>query len=42
MLPALAVATPAASDRTHGNGTHTWAEFWKDDLAALLKDSEAP
>jgi len=31
-----------ASDRTHGHGTHTWAEFWKDDLAALLKDSEAP
>ncbi len=30
-----------ASDRTHGHGTHTWAEFWKDELAGLLKDSEA-
>jgi len=30
-----------ASDRTHGHGTHTWAEFWKDELAALLRDSEA-
>jgi homoserine O-acetyltransferase len=29
-----------ASDQTHGHGTHTWAEFWKDELAALLKDSE--
>lgn len=29
-----------ASDRTRGHGTHTWAEFWKDELAALLKDSE--
>ena len=31
-----------ASDRTHGHGTHTWAEFWKDELATLLKDSEGP
>jgi len=31
-----------ASDKTHGHGTHTWAEFWKDELAALLKDSEGP
>jgi homoserine O-acetyltransferase len=30
-----------ASDRTRGHGTHTWAEFWKDELAALLKESEA-
>ena len=30
-----------ASDRTHGHGTHTWAEFWKDELAALLRESEA-
>jgi len=30
-----------ASDRTHGHGTHTWAEFWKDDLAVLLRESEA-
>jgi homoserine O-acetyltransferase len=25
---------------THGHGTHTWAVFWKDELAALLKRSE--
>ena len=24
---------------THGHGTHTWAEFWKADLADLLKRS---
>jgi homoserine O-acetyltransferase len=24
---------------THGHGTHTWAVFWKDDLADLLKRS---
>jgi homoserine O-acetyltransferase len=30
-----------ATDRTRGHGTHTWAEFWKDELAGLLKDSEA-
>lgn len=29
-----------ATDRTHGHGTHTWAEFWKDDLAALLAATE--
>jgi len=29
-----------ASDQTHGHGTHTWAEFWKDELTALLRDSE--
>jgi homoserine O-acetyltransferase len=27
------------SDRTHGHGTHTWAEAWQDRLAALLADS---
>ena len=31
-----------ASDKTHGHGTHTWAEFWKGELAALLKETEAP
>ena len=31
-----------ASDQTHGHGTHTWAAFWKDELAALLKDSDTP
>src|SRR5262245_35330675 len=29
-----------ASDKTRGHGTHTWAEFWKDHLVALLHDSE--
>lgn len=24
----------------HGHGTHTWAVFWQDRLAALLRDSE--
>ena len=26
----------AESDDTRGHGTHTWAKFWKDDLAGLL------
>jgi homoserine O-acetyltransferase len=26
--------------QTHGHGTHTWADVWKDHLAELLKDSE--
>ena len=25
-----------ASEQTHGHGTHTWAVFWKDELAGLL------
>jgi homoserine O-acetyltransferase len=25
-----------ASPETKGHGTHTWAKFWKDDLAKLL------
>jgi homoserine O-acetyltransferase len=29
-----------AGPNTHGHGTHTWAVFWKDELAALLKRSE--
>jgi len=33
------VLIPASAD-THGHGTHTWAAFWKDELAALLKRSE--
>ena len=28
-----------ASESTHGHGTHTWAVFWKNDLADLLKRS---
>ena len=27
-----------ASPETKGHGTHTWAKFWKDDLARLLAD----
>jgi homoserine O-acetyltransferase len=30
------VLIPAGPD-THGHGTHTWAVFWKNDLADLLK-----
>ena len=26
-----------ATPETHGHGTHTWAVFWKDELAALLE-----
>ena len=29
------VLIPASVD-THGHGTHTWAKFWKADLAKLL------
>ena len=29
-----------ASAQTRGHGTHTWAALWKDELAALLKQSE--
>ncbi len=28
------------SDATHGHSTHTWAAVWKDQLVALLKESE--
>jgi homoserine O-acetyltransferase/O-succinyltransferase len=30
----------AESDDTHGHGTHTWAKFWKADLADLLRRTE--
>ena len=30
------ILIPASPD-TKGHGTHTWAKFWKNDLAALLK-----
>ena len=26
----------SASPETKGHGTHTWAKFWKDDLAKLM------
>jgi homoserine O-acetyltransferase/O-succinyltransferase len=29
----------AASDLTHGHGTHTWAALWQQDLAQLLQSS---
>ena len=29
-----------ASERTHGHGTHTWAVFWKQQLAELLAATE--
>ena len=29
----------AASDLTHGHGTHTWAVLWQQDLAQLLQSS---
>jgi homoserine O-acetyltransferase len=29
-----------AGEQTHGNGTHTWADIWKDHLEELLKESE--
>ena len=32
------VLIPASKD-THGHGTHTWANIWKDHLGALLKAS---
>jgi homoserine O-acetyltransferase len=28
-----------ASEQTHGHGTHTWAELWKQYLAELLAKS---
>ena len=34
------VLLPARADG-HGHGTHTWAAFWQDELAALLKRSGA-
>ena len=27
-----------ASAETKGHGTHTWAKFWKDDLAKLMAE----
>ena len=31
-----------ASEQTHGHGTHTWAEVWKQYLAQLLEASKNP
>ncbi len=30
------------SEATHGHGTHTWAEAWKDHLVDLLAISAVP
>jgi homoserine O-acetyltransferase len=35
MPTAKFILIPASSE-TKGHGTHTWAKFWKDDLARLL------
>ena len=38
-IPAGRFVLIPAGENTHGHGTHTWAEFWKQDLAALLESS---
>jgi homoserine O-acetyltransferase len=40
-LPNARYVLIRATDETRGHGTHTWAKFWKDDLVALLKRTEA-
>lgn len=35
-LPSTKFILIPASHETKGHGTHTWAKFWKDELAALL------
>lgn len=35
-MPAAKFILIAASPETKGHGTHTWAKFWKDDLAKLM------
>ncbi len=35
-LPSAKFVLIPASPETKGHGTHTWAKFWKNDLAALL------
>jgi homoserine O-acetyltransferase len=39
-LPNARFVLIPASENTHGHGTHTWAEFWKQYLAELLEKSE--
>ncbi|MBX9814647.1 MAG: hypothetical protein A4S12_11470 [Proteobacteria bacterium SG_bin5] len=41
MPRARAILIPASAE-TKGHGTHTWAKFWKADLAALLALPSAP
>lgn len=37
-LPTAKFILIAASPETKGHGTHTWAKFWKDDLAKLMAE----
>lgn len=39
-LPDAKYVLIKATDRTRGHGTHTWAEFWKNELVALLKRTQ--
>lgn len=38
-VPSAKFVLIPASENTHGHGTHTWAEFWKQYLAELLEKS---
>ena len=40
-LPEAKYVLVRATDETRGHGTHTWARFWKSELIALLKRTEA-
>ena len=40
-LPEAKYVLVRATDETRGHGTHTWARFWKNELIALLKRTEA-
>ena len=39
-LPNAKYVLIKATDQTRGHSTHTWARFWKDELAALLDRTE--
>jgi homoserine O-acetyltransferase/O-succinyltransferase len=39
-LPDARYVLIRATDETRGHSTHTWARFWKDELAALLRRTE--
>jgi homoserine O-acetyltransferase len=39
-LPSARYVLIRAPDQTRGHGTHTWAKFWKEELADLLKRTE--
>jgi homoserine O-acetyltransferase len=40
-MPTARYVLVPASAETRGHGTHTWARFWKDELADLLRRTEA-